>query len=85
MSSPSAIGASNPGAHVCPPNIAGMKTDIVDAVNRMNAGLDRVTAVYISCNAGAASGDPAPTGKWTEVSEAMGAPVQGQRMLPMAD
>lgn len=66
VSSPSAIGASNPGAHVCPPDVAAMKADIVNAVNRMNAGLDRVTAVHISCNAGAASGDPAPTGDWTE-------------------
>jgi len=71
------IGTGNPGAHVCPGSIAALKSDIVDAVNRMAVGLDRVTTVYISCNAGATSGDPAPTGSWTESSGGNGCTASG--------
>jgi TadE-like protein len=77
VSSPTGIGAGNPGAHVCPPNIAALKNDIVDAVNRMAVGLDRVTTVYISCNAGEVSGDPAPAGSWTESSGGNGCTASG--------
>jgi hypothetical protein len=64
-----AIGAGNPGAHVCPPTVASMKTDIVTAANTMVAGLGSITAanVYLSCNTGQ-PGDLPPTGAWTEAS-----------------
>ena len=67
VDSPALIGASNPGAHVCPPNLTSMKTDIVNAVNRMAVSLGPLSAVYVSCNAGTV-GDPAPDGRWTESS-----------------
>ena len=65
VASPSAITSSNPGAHVCPANPAALRNDIVSAINRMAVGLGQVTSVHISCNAGPADGDPAPTGSWT--------------------
>ncbi len=69
VSTPSQIGASNPGAHVCPPTVASFKADVVAAVNRMAVGLGQFTSssVYLSCNAGS-SDDPVPTGMWTEVA-----------------
>ena len=61
----SQIGAGNPGAHVCPPNVAAFDADIVSAVNRMTVGLGPVTAVHLSCNAGGVD-DPVPSGDWTD-------------------
>jgi hypothetical protein len=63
------VTAAKPGAHVCPPNVASMKADIVAAANRMVVGLGTITTaqVYISCNTGQ-TGDTAPTGAWTEAS-----------------
>lgn len=66
VSSPSAIGAGNPGAHVCPPNVAALKADVLAAVNRMTVAMTPITTVHLSCNAGATVGDPAPSGNWTE-------------------
>lgn len=69
VASLSAVGATNPGAHVCPATVAAMKTDIVTAANTMIAGLGSITSanVFLSCNTGAAT-DPTPTGNWTETS-----------------
>ena len=65
VATPALIGASgNPGARVCPPSLASLKTDVVDAVDRMTASVGPVAAVYFSC-------DPqgsAPTGAWTEAT-----------------
>lgn len=66
VASPADITAANPGAHVCPVNPAALKGHVVDAVNRMVVGLGTVSSVYLSCNAGAADGDPAPSDSWTE-------------------
>jgi hypothetical protein len=63
----SQITSGTPGAHVCPANVSTMKTNIVEAVNRMTAGVGSISAVYLSCNAGDVT-DPAPTGAWTDVS-----------------
>jgi hypothetical protein len=65
VSSASAITATNPGAHVCPANVAAFKAHVVDAVNGMTVSLGPVSAVYLSCNVGNAD-DPAPTSDWTE-------------------
>jgi hypothetical protein len=71
VTTPSAI-AGTPGGHVCPPDTAALKQDVQNAVNRMVAGLTRISIVYLSCNGGATSDplttDPAPTGAWTEAS-----------------
>jgi hypothetical protein len=64
---PSQITGSNPGAHVCPTDLAALKTDVTDAVNRMAVSLGPLSAVHVSCNAGTVS-DPAPSGPWTESS-----------------
>ena len=61
------IDTAKPGAHVCPANVAALKTDVVRAVNRMTAGVGSIAAVHISCNSGAVD-DPAPSGDWTESS-----------------
>jgi hypothetical protein len=66
VGSPSAVTTANPGAHVCPADTAALKAHVVEAVNRMVVGLGTVSDVYVSCNAGAADGDPAPTGDWDE-------------------
>jgi hypothetical protein len=65
VTSEGAITPAQPGAHVCPPDVAHLKADVVAAVNRMVGGVGPVTAVYLSCNAGTAD-DPAPSGAWTE-------------------
>jgi Flp pilus assembly protein TadG len=65
VATPAQITSSNPGARVCPPTVASMKTDVVDAVNRMTVSLGDISAVYFSCNAGTGA-DPLPTGEWTE-------------------
>lgn len=67
VATPAGITSSNPGARVCPPSVASMKTDVVDAVNRMTVSLGDVSVVYFSCNAGTGA-DPLPTGEWTEAS-----------------
>lgn len=69
VASRTAIGASNPGAHVCPATVAAMKADIVAAANTMTAGVGTLVAadVYLSCNTGQ-PGDLPPTGAWTEAS-----------------
>ena len=69
VASASAIGAGNPGAHVCPASVATMKADIVAAANNMVAGLGALTStsVYLSCNTGQ-PGDLPPSGAWTESS-----------------
>ncbi len=77
VATPSDIGPSNPGAHVCPPDVASFTADITDAVNRMVVGLGRVDTVFISCNAGAASGDPPPAGDWTDTSGGNGCAESG--------
>jgi hypothetical protein len=61
----SAIGAGNPGAHVCPSNVTALEAHVVDAVNRMAVSLGPLTAVHLSCNDGSAA-DPAPAGAWTD-------------------
>ena len=68
VSDSSLIGAGNPGAHVCWPTIAGMKTDVVKAINRMAVDVGPITVsnVYLSCNTGAVD-DPTPTGAWTDM------------------
>lgn len=65
----SAVTPTNPGAHVCPPTVASMKSDMVAAANNMAVGLGQLTSanVYLSCNTGQA-GDLPPTGNWTESS-----------------
>jgi len=65
VATPAGITSSNPGARVCPPTVASMKTDVIDAVNRMTVSLGPITAVYFSCNEGT-SADPLPTGQWTD-------------------
>lgn len=61
----SAIGPGNPGAHVCPTDVASFKAHVVSAVNRMAVSLGPITAVHVSCNEGSGA-DPAPLGDWTE-------------------
>jgi hypothetical protein len=61
----SAIGAGNPGAHVCPTDVTVFDAHIVSAVNRMAVSLGPLSAVHLSCNAGDGV-DPAPTGAWTD-------------------
>jgi len=63
----SLITSSNPGAHVCPTDVAAMKSHIADAVHRMTVLLGPIASIHISCNAGTIA-DPAPTGDWTEGS-----------------
>jgi hypothetical protein len=66
VASPSDI-LLTPGGHVCPPDAAALDADVTAAVNRMAAGLTRISIVYLSCNDGSTS-DPAPTGAWTNAS-----------------
>ena len=61
------VTVAQPGAHVCPADVATFKANVVGAVNRMVAAVGAVTAVHISCNDGDAL-DPVPTGDWTEAS-----------------
>jgi len=62
------IGSGNPGAHVCPTNVAAFKSHIVAAVNRMAVGVGTLSAVHVSCNLGSGS-DPAPTDPaWTDTT-----------------
>ncbi len=68
VTSATLITDANPGARVCPANAAALKADVVAAVDRSSAGLGPVSDVYLACNAGAAAGDPAPTGEWTEAT-----------------
>jgi len=76
------ITAANPGAQVCPADVATFKANIVTAVNRMAVTTGGVATVFISCNMGDA-GDPVPTGAWTEASggngcvDGSGNPVSG--------
>jgi Flp pilus assembly protein TadG len=68
VTSEALITAATPGAHVCPVDVAHLKSDVVSAINRMAPGVTITAAnVYISCNAGTST-DPAPTGNWTEVA-----------------
>lgn len=62
--------AALPGAHVCPVNVASLKAHVVAAMNRMAPAVGPFTTatVHLSCNAGAALGDAAPSGSWTEVA-----------------
>jgi len=66
VSDASGIGSGNPGAHVCPPDISALKSDVVSAANRMAVSLGPVTDVHISCNE-ASETDPTPSGPWTEL------------------
>ena len=68
VASPDLITSANPGAHVCPADSTALKADVASAVNRMVVGLGTVSTVYLSCNAGAALGDPAPSGAWDETT-----------------
>lgn len=62
------ITSGNPGAHVCPPNTAALKADVVSGVTRMSVGLNITVAdVFLACDSGT-TGDPAPTGAWTEAT-----------------
>lgn len=61
------ITSSRPGAHVCPPTAAALKTNIVNATGRMVTAVGPIAGVYISCNADTVA-DPVPTGAWTESS-----------------
>lgn len=63
----SAIGATNPGAHVCPADVAAFKANVIDGVNGMAVTVGPLSGVHISCNAGTVA-DPAPAGDWTEGS-----------------
>ncbi len=63
----SLITSANPGAHVCPTDLAALKSHVFDAAQRMTVLLGPVTDVHISCNEGTVA-DPAPTGDWTESS-----------------
>jgi hypothetical protein len=65
VSDSSAIGAANPGAHVCPTDPAALKAHIVEAVNRMAVGLGPLTDVHLSCNKDDGVDEP-PTGDWTD-------------------
>jgi hypothetical protein len=61
----SAIGAVNPGAHVCPADVSAFKANVIDGVNGMAVTVGPLSGVHISCNAGTVA-DPAPFGEWTE-------------------
>jgi Flp pilus assembly protein TadG len=63
VSSPSLIGASNPGAQVCPANVTAFKAHVVEAVNRMTVSLGPINAVHVSCDPDGST----PSGGWTEV------------------
>jgi Flp pilus assembly protein TadG len=65
VTDPGAIGATNPGAHVCPTNVAAFKSHVAGAVNRMAVSLGPITAVHLSCNVGT-DDDRTPSGEWTE-------------------
>lgn len=67
VSDANAIGPSNPGAHVCPSDVATFTTHVISAVNRMAVSLGPISAVHLSCNDGSVA-DPAPTGSWTGAS-----------------
>lgn len=67
VSDETAIGAGNPGAHVCPADVATFKAHVVAAVNRMAISVGPITTVHLSCNDGTVD-DPAPSGEWTEAS-----------------
>ena len=66
-SSEAAITSGEPGAHVCPANVAAFKAHVVDAVNRMTVGVghDLGGPRQLQRRHGL---DPAPTGAWTETS-----------------
>jgi hypothetical protein len=61
----SGIDPGRPGAFVCPPDPAGLRDHVADAVNRMTVGLGAVTDIHVSCNLGTGA-DPAPAGDWTD-------------------
>jgi hypothetical protein len=61
----SAIGPGNPGAHVCPVDVAAFDAHVAAAANRMAVSLGPLTAVHLSCNEDSVA-DPAPTGDWTD-------------------
>jgi hypothetical protein len=67
VASESAITGANPGAHICPSNIAAFKSHVTSAVNRMAVSLGPISAIHVSCNAGDGV-DPEPAGAWTEIS-----------------
>ncbi len=71
VSSASAIGPGNPGAHVCPATVANLRAHVGEAVNRMAVSLGTLSAVHISCNEGS-SLDPAPSGDWTDQPGGLG-------------
>jgi hypothetical protein len=62
VASPADVTPARPGAHVCPESTDALHAHVVDAVNRMVAGLGRVTTVYVACTA---EGDAVPAGEWT--------------------
>jgi TadE-like protein len=62
---PGDIGASNPGAPVCPATLGSFRSHVRSAVNRMAVSLGPLNAVHVSCNLGSGA-DPAPAGDWTE-------------------
>ena len=65
VSDESAIGSGNPGAHVCPTDVAVFKDHVESAVNRMAVSLGPITAVHLSCNTGLED-DLTPSGDWLE-------------------
>lgn len=63
VTTPGAIGAGNPGAHVCPPSIGSLRSDVIAAVNRMAVTMGTIDAVYLDCQP---EGGTAPSGSdWT--------------------
>ena len=74
------ITSSRPGAQVCPADVPALKAHVVEAVNRMTAGVGAISAVHLSCNDGDV-GDPAPVGAWTDSSGGNGcADVSGNSL-----
>ena len=67
VASAAAITSLNPGAHVCPADVATMRANIQAAANSelVAAGQIAVTNVYVRCDAADAT---APTGAWTGAS-----------------
>jgi hypothetical protein len=65
VSDGSAIDASNPGAHVCPADVAALRSHVDAAAGRMIVAVGAIDDLYLSCNAGDGT-DPAPEGEWTD-------------------
>lgn len=62
VADPSLVGTSNPGAQVCPADVATFKNHIVGAVNRMVVNMGPISVVHISCD----SDGSGPSIEWSE-------------------